>query len=76
MSRGFTLVELMIALAIGMILLSVVSGVVSGYRNSEPTGQLGIRSFCVEGYKFLRTTENRVVQVLDSQGRGVRCTAE
>ena len=76
--RGVTLIELMIGIAIGLILLSLLTGaagVMSG-NSKISVGVNGImESRCIEGYKFI-ITQDSTRQILDEFGKGVRCQQE
>lgn len=76
--RGFTLIELMVVIAMGMILISVVANV-AGFAQGNSSISLGINgvteSRCIEGYKFI-ITQDSTRQILDEFGKGVRCSQE
>jgi prepilin-type N-terminal cleavage/methylation domain-containing protein len=75
--RGFTLIELMIVIAIGLIFLSIIAGAVGG-MNSGNHISAGINGFaesrCIEGYKFVMDHNGSARQILDEFGKGVRCS--
>ncbi len=74
--RGFTLIELMVVIVIGLIVLTMIfnaSGSASG-NNSISWGINGMtESRCIEGYKFIVGQEGQARQILDEFGKGVRC---
>ena len=74
--RGVTLIELMIGIAIGLIVISLIAGTagtLSGNSNIS-AGINGItESRCIEGYKFVVGQDGNVRQILDEFGKGVRC---
>jgi prepilin-type N-terminal cleavage/methylation domain-containing protein len=74
--RGFTLIEMMIAAVIGLTVLMIIAGAISG-TSSGNNISLGINgmteSRCIEGYKFIVGQEGQARQILDEFGKGVRC---
>lgn len=74
--RGFTLIELMICIVIGLTVLLMIVGAV-GSTQGNSTISYGINgmteSRCIEGYKFILGTEGNPRQILDEFGKGVRC---
>ncbi len=74
--RGFTLIELMIALVIGMIVISIIAGAVGGMSGNSNISY-GINgmteSRCIEGYKFIVGQDGSARQILDEFGKGARC---
>jgi prepilin-type N-terminal cleavage/methylation domain-containing protein len=74
--RGFTLIEMMVAVVIGLIVLMMIAGAISG-TSSGNNISLGINgmteSRCIEGYKFIIGQEGQARQILDEFGKGVRC---
>jgi prepilin-type N-terminal cleavage/methylation domain-containing protein len=74
--RGFTLIELMICIVIGLTVLMMIVGAV-GSTQGNSTISYGINgmteSRCIEGYKFILGTEGNPRQILDEFGKGVRC---
>jgi prepilin-type N-terminal cleavage/methylation domain-containing protein len=83
--KGFTLIELMIVIAIililGSILVSFFTGVRSRSepRNDQPNDRMGGRprvdgaSECVQGYSFIRGDDGSLTQVIGKDGAGVSC---
>ena len=73
--RGFTLIELMVAVVICGILFMLVAGAVGGQGNSNISfGINGMtESRCIEGYKFVIGEHGQARQILDEFGKGVRC---
>ena len=79
--NGFTLIEVMIVVAIIAILGAVAYPVISGNRSNGidhsngttygPSGSTETR--CIEGYKFAMTYRGQLQQILDNQGHGVPC---
>jgi prepilin-type N-terminal cleavage/methylation domain-containing protein len=75
--RGFTLIELMVVIAIGMIIVSIIAGAygaMSGNNNISMGINGMTESRCIEGYKFVIGEQGRPHQILDEFGKGVRCS--
>lgn len=77
-SKGFTLIELMIVIAIvailAAILLPVFFGTSNGSANEVSVGWNGVtESRCIDGYKFIVGEGGQARQVMDEYGHGVRC---
>ncbi len=74
--RGFTLIELMTVIVIGLIALTVIVNAV-GFANGNGSVSFGVNgmteSRCIEGYKFIVGQEGQARQILDEFGKGVRC---
>lgn len=74
--KGFTLIEIMIVMAIIMIVGTIVLGAV-GASNGNSNISIGVNglteSRCIEGYKFIIDQDGRTRQILDEFGKGVRC---
>lgn len=74
MNRGFTLIEMLIGLAIILILISVGMGVVGGTNSSISFGVNGVtESRCIDGYKFVVDQTGNARQILDEYGKGAKC---
>lgn len=74
MNRGFTLIEMLIGLAIILILISVGMGFVKGTNSSMSFGVNGVtESRCIDGYKFVVDQTGNARQILDEYGKGSQC---
>ncbi len=74
--QGFTLIEMMVAIVIGLTVLLMIAGVVGGASsgNNISWGINGMtESRCIEGYKFVIGEHGQPRQILDEFGKGVRC---
>lgn len=75
--RGFTLIELMILLAIGGIIVAIAMPVLMGTTGGPSNVSWGINgmteSRCIEGYKFVIGEHGQPRQILDEFGKGVKC---
>ena len=76
--RAFTLVELMIVIAILVILAAIIVPAATGERTSTPAnlswGFNGVtESRCIDGYRFVVGHDGGARQIMDEMGRGVRC---
>lgn len=73
--NGFTLIELMIVIAILSIVGSMILGAVTGSAsNNLSFGYNGItETRCINGYQFVVGRDGNARQVLDEFGKGARC---
>jgi len=74
--RGFTLIEMLIAVVFALCLITFIANAVNGFSNGGNIS-FGINgmteSRCIEGYKFIVGQEGQARQILDEFGKGVRC---
>ncbi len=74
--RGFTLIELMVVIVIGLIALTMIANV-AGFASGGSSVSFGINgateSRCIEGYKFIVDQNGSARQILDEFGKGARC---
>lgn len=75
--RGFTIIELMICIAIIGIVVSIIIPGFAGWANSNNTISYGINGMteirCIDGYKFVIGDKGQARQVMDEFGKGVKC---
>ena len=74
--RGFTLIEMMIAIVIVLIVILMAVNVVNGTGtgNSISYGYTGMtESRCIDGYKFIVGQDGGARQIMDELGKGVKC---
>jgi prepilin-type N-terminal cleavage/methylation domain-containing protein len=78
--RGFTLIELMIAVCIIGIIIAGAIPILMGLTPSSGKISVGINgiteSRCIEGYKFIIDQSGNSRQILDEFGKGVHCQTE
>ena len=77
-TRGFTLIELMMIVAILIILALVIAPAIIGGKSAGSSGySIGINGTveerCIAGYKFVVGSKGQPTQVLDQFGKGVPC---
>jgi len=73
--NGFTLIEVMIVIAIIGILIAMVVPVMNSKESKEVTWGLNglTESRCIDGYKFIVGQDGGARQIMDEAGRGIRC---
>lgn len=76
-NNGFTLIELIIVLAIIAIIAAIALPVILGTSSDKPRGQWSVNGYtdtiCVEGYRFVVGPDGQSRQIMDEYGHGVRC---
>ena len=77
MNKGFTLIELMIVVAIVAIIAAIAIPAIFGVANNDREMSVGINGVtevrCIDGYKFVIGSGGQARQVMDEYGHGVRC---
>ncbi len=74
--RGFTLIEMVFAIAFVAVFVIMITGVVNGAKqgNTISWGINGMTEMrCIDGYKFTVSQEGNVLQVMDEFGKGLKC---
>lgn len=73
--KGFTLIELMIVIAIIGILVAIFFPVVAGDNSSNYTVGINgvVEMRCINGYQFTIDQTGGARQVIDSFGKGLEC---
>jgi prepilin-type N-terminal cleavage/methylation domain-containing protein len=74
--KGFTLIELMVVIVIGLIGLTMIANAV-GFASGNSSISFGVNgmteSRCIDGYKFIVSQDGNARQILDEFGKGARC---
>lgn len=74
--KGFTLIELMVVVVIGLIALTMIANAV-GFASGNSSISFGVNgmteSRCIDGYKFIVSQDGNARQILDEFGKGARC---
>ena len=71
--KGFTLIELMIAIAIVGIVIAAVFGQSTKSTNVQYGFNGVTETRCIEGFKFVVGHDGNAHQIMDEAGKGVRC---
>jgi prepilin-type N-terminal cleavage/methylation domain-containing protein len=73
-AKGFTLIELMICIAIAGILISIGASFLMGNSNSTSWGINGFtETRCINGYTFVVGQRGHLQQMIGTNGGGVPC---
>lgn len=73
-SKGFTLIELMIVIAIFCIIVALVAPAITGNSSGTRFGFGGTtQTRCHDGFKVIVGMNGHVQQLIDENGHGVRC---
>ena len=74
--RGFTLIEVMVAIVFGLCIFAFVMSAVNGFTGNG-TISWGVNGMtemrCIDGYKFVIGEHGQARQVMDEFGKGVKC---
>ena len=74
--RGFTLIEMMVAVIFLLCIVMLFAGVGAGVSGNSKIswGVNGMtESRCIDGYKFIVSQDGNARQILDEFGKGARC---
>ena len=76
-NRGFTVIELMMVIAIVFVFATMVFGFFAVSQNGSSNVSMGINgmteSRCIDGYKFIIGQRGFPQQVIGANGGGVKC---
>ena len=74
--RGFTLIELMVAVVFVLILITWVVNI-AGMADGKSSLSFGINGMtevrCIDGYKFVIGDKGQARQIIDEFGKGAKC---